>query len=181
MISLDKIRQNTKTAVEGLLGVANLEPGQVLVIGCSTSEVVGKHIGKASSKEVAQAILDEVLPLLEGKGIYLAAQCCEHLNRALVTEKEAARKYGWEQVIAVPQERAGGSLATATYERLKEPILVEHIQAHAGIDIGDTFIGMHLRPVVVPVRLSIREIGKAHLTLAKTRPKLIGGERAKYC
>ena len=181
MISLAEIKKNTKLAVAGLLEVANLEPGQVFVIGCSTSEVAGESIGKASSKEIAQAILDGALPLLEEKGIYLAAQCCEHLNRAIVIEKEAAQKYGWEQVIAVPYEKAGGSLATAAYERLKKPILVEYIQGHAGIDIGDTFIGMHLRPVVVPVRLPIKEIGKAHLTLAKTRPKLIGGERARYC
>lgn len=181
MISIEAIKENTRLAILGLLEVANLEPGQVFVVGCSTSEVAGEHIGKAGSKEIAQAILNEALPLLKDKGIYFAAQCCEHLNRAIVIEKEAARKYGWEQVMAVPHERAGGSLATVAYQKLKEPILVETIQGHAGMDIGDTFIGMHLRPVVVPVRLPIKEIGKAHLTLARTRPKLIGGERARYC
>lgn len=181
MINLDEIKESTRLAINGLLDVARLEAGQVLVIGCSTSEVAGQPIGTSGSGEIAHAILGQILPVAKEKGIFLAVQCCEHLNRALVVEKEAALKYGWEEVTAVPHAKAGGALPTKAYEKLNNPILVEQIRAHAGIDIGDTFIGMHLRPVVVPVRLPIKSIGQAHLTLARTRPKLIGGERAKYC
>lgn len=181
MVDLAKIAQETRQALEGLLGVANLKPGQILVVGCSTSEVLGKKIGSASNLEVAQTIMDELLPPLEAKGIYLAVQCCEHLNRALVVEEEAAEKYNLEIVSVIPAPKAGGSLAATAMERFRNPVVVEKITAHAGMDIGDTFIGMHLKPVVVPVRLPIKSIGQAHLTLARTRPKLIGGERAVYC
>ncbi|NLW24130.1 MAG: TIGR01440 family protein [Clostridia bacterium] len=181
MLNLEQLTQDTRQALQGLLAAANLSPRQVLVVGCSTSEVAGKKIGSSGSLEVAEAILQGILPPLQEAEIYLAVQCCEHLNRALVVEKEAALKYGWEEVTVVPHEKAGGSLATLAYDKFKEPVVVEEIQAHAGMDIGDTFIGMHLKKVAVPVRLDIKKIGQAHLTLARTRPKLIGGERAKYC
>ena len=181
MFNLEEIRANTRLAIEGLLEAAKLEAGQIVVVGCSTSEVAGQPIGTAGSMEIAEAILEQILPLLNQHRIYLAIQCCEHLNRALVVEKELAEKYCLEEVSAIPHQKAGGALPTMAYGKLQNPILVEAIRAHAGMDIGDTFIGMHLRPVVVPVRLAIKNIGNAHLSLARTRPKLIGGERAKYC
>jgi len=181
MVDLQQLKADTKKAMEGLLEVAKLEAGQVFVVGCSTSEVAGERIGTSGSLEIAQVLINQIMTSLRERNIYLAVQCCEHLNRALVVEKEAALKYGWEEVNVVPHQKAGGSLATLAYEKFTEPILVEEIKAHAGMDIGDTFIGMHLKKVAVPVRLDIKALGKAHLTLARTRPKLIGGERAKYC
>lgn len=163
-----------------LLEAAALVPGQLVVVGCSSSEIVGEKIGKGSVPEAAQAVLDGILPLLERAGIYLAAQCCEHLNRALVVEGEAAEKYGLEIVSAVPQPKAGGSFASAAWKAFKEPVLVEKISAHAGLDIGNTLIGMHLRRVAVPLRLEVKSIGQASVNAARTRPKFIGGSRAKY-
>lgn len=180
-MELERIGAQVREALQGLLEVANLTAGQVLVVGCSTSEVLGEKIGSASSIEVARAIMEELLPPLQERGIYLAVQCCEHLNRALVIEEAAADKYGWEIVAVVPAPKAGGSLAAAAMERFLNPVVVEKITAHAGMDIGDTFIGMHLKHVAVPVRLKLMSIGNAHLTLARTRPKFIGGERARYC
>lgn len=180
MINLDQIKSDVQKALQGLLEVANLKKGQVLVVGCSTSEVAGERIGSAGSMEVAEAIFSGIMPQLQEQDVYLAVQCCEHLNRALVVELDAQEKYGWEEVTVVPQQKAGGSLATVAFNNFKKPVLVEEIQAHAGMDIGDTFIGMHLRKVAVPIRLDVKSVGHAHLTLARTRPKLIGGERAKY-
>ncbi|KJS85481.1 MAG: hypothetical protein JM58_08565 [Peptococcaceae bacterium BICA1-8] len=180
MIDLEQIKIDTKKALEDLLEAANLKAGQVLVVGCSTSEVAGERIGSAGSLEIAEAIISALLPPLKERNIYIAVQCCEHLNRALVVEREAQEKYWWEEVTVVPHQKAGGSLATITYEKLEKPVLVEEIKAHAGMDIGDTFIGMYLKKVAIPIRLEIKAIGNAHLTLARTRPKLIGGERAKY-
>jgi len=157
-----------------------LRPVRLLVIGCSTSEVTGGTIGHASApdvgRELAAAILDEADKL----GIFVAFQCCEHLNRALVVEQETAEKYALDQVCAVPYPKAGGSCASAAWRLMKDPVLVESIQADAGLDIGGTLIGMHLKCVAVPVRLSLDKIGSANLLCARTRPKLIGGERAKY-
>jgi uncharacterized protein (TIGR01440 family) len=167
-------------ALSGLLAEAGLKPGQILVIGCSTSEVQGEKIGTASSIEVAQAILDGILPLVRQHGLFLAVQCCEHLNRALVVQEACAERYLLEAVSAIPHRKAGGAFASLVYRTLEHPMLVETISAHAGMDIGDTFIGMHLKHVAVPVRVPIKFIGNAHLTLARTRPKLIGGERARY-
>lgn len=181
MFSLEHIKSDTQKAVKELLKVANLKAGQVLVVGCSTSEIAGQKIGSAGSIEIAEAVFSGLLTYLREQGIYLAVQCCEHLNRALVVEQEAQEKYGWEEVTVVPHQKAGGSLATVAYRKFEKPVVVEEIKAHAGIDIGDTFIGMHLRKVAVPVRSEIKSIGHAHLTMARTRPKLIGGERAKYC
>lgn len=181
---MDNLKTYTKQAqeaIEGLLEVAGLENEEIVVIGCSTSEVAGKRIGSSSSLEIAQAIMDGLLPVIKGKGLFMAVQCCEHLNRALVVEKNCAKKYSLEVVAVIPQEKAGGSFPTVAMEMFVDPVLVETISGHAGMDIGDTFIGMHLKRVAVPVRLNLKSIGSAHLTLARTRPKFIGGERACYC
>ncbi|MDX9871699.1 MAG: TIGR01440 family protein [Clostridia bacterium] len=175
-----KITADVKQAVEELVEKANLQPGQILVVGCSTSEAAGKRMGTSSSLEIADAILAGLLPFCRKAGLYLAVQCCEHLNRALVVEKACQEKYNLEEVSVYPVQGAGGSLAHRAMQNFTAPLVVERIQAHAGLDIGDTFIGMHLKPVVVPVRSSINKIGEAHLTLARTRPRLIGGERARY-
>ncbi|WP_019851539.1 TIGR01440 family protein [Desulfitobacterium sp. PCE1] len=159
---------------------ANLKPRQIVVLGCSTSEVMGQHIGKASSEEVADALLPLLLAKVRARELYLAVQGCEHLNRALVVEEACVEHYGLDAVTVVPSLSAGGSMAVKAWQTYKEPMMVETIRGHAGIDVGDTFIGMHLRPVVVPIRPSIKEIGHAHLTMARTRPRLIGGPRAMY-
>lgn len=167
-------------ALQELLAVGTLQPRQILVVGCSTSEISGEKIGTAPNQAIAQAVLAGLYPLVLQKELYLAVQCCEHLNRAVVLEKEACRQYNLAEVRVYPVPEAGGSLASAVMSLLRQPTLVEKVQGHAGLDIGDTFIGMHLKPVVVPLRSSIRRIGSAHLTLAYTRPKLIGGVRARY-
>ncbi|NLI91093.1 MAG: TIGR01440 family protein [Peptococcaceae bacterium] len=159
---------------------AVLQQGQLVVIGCSTSEILGKSIGKAGSKEVADILVPPLLHWADGLGICLAFQCCEHLNRVLVVEKKCVERYGLEPVIVVPSLTAGGAMSLAAWEKLNDPVAVEQIKAHAGIDIGDTLIGMHLRPVAVPVRIDVKHLGNAHVTLAKTRPKYIGGPRAAY-
>lgn len=179
-MSLVNITNDLTKAVLELLEVANLEPEQILVVGCSTSEIAGHQIGQNSSLEIANLVLDSLVPIVEKYSLNLAIQSCEHLNRAIVIEKTCQVKYDLEIVNVVPHEKAGGSLATAAMSRFKNPVVVENIKGHAGIDIGDTFIGMHLKPVVVPVRSNITEIGSGHLTMARTRPKLIGGARAKY-
>lgn len=176
----EEITGQARQAVTELLERARLEPGDIFVVGCSSSEVGGHRIGSDSSPEVAQAILDGIYPVLKEKGIYLAAQCCEHLNRAIVLEKEAARAYGLAPVNVVPQPKAGGSFATAAYKAFSHPVMVEYVKAAAGIDIGGTLIGMHLREVAVPTRLSIKQIGEANIICARTRPKFIGGQRAHY-
>lgn len=152
----------------------------VLVIGCSTSEVIGKKIGTAGTNEVAELIFSGLRNFSQQTGVSLAFQCCEHLNRALVVERATADQKGWEEVSVVPVRQAGGAMATYAYNHFSEPVVVEFIQADAGIDIGDTFIGMHVKHVAVPVRASISELGSAHVTMARTRPKLIGGARAIY-
>ncbi len=179
-VMYEEITGQARQAVTELLERARLEPGDIFVVGCSSSEVGGYRIGSDSSPEVAQAILDGIYPILKEKGIYLAAQCCEHLNRAIVLEKEAARAYGLAPVNVVPQPKAGGSFATAAYKAFSHPVMVEHVKAAAGIDIGGTLIGMHLREVAVPTRLSVKQIGEANIICARTRPKFIGGERAHY-
>jgi uncharacterized protein (TIGR01440 family) len=175
-----KLTQDISTALRELLEAAQLKKEQILVVGCSTSEVAGKKIGTASSLEIAQALMEGIYPLVREKGLYLAVQCCEHLNRALVVEEACMEKYGLEQVTVYPVQGAGGSLAYTAMKTYVNPVVVEKIQGHAGLDIGDTFIGMHLKPVAVPFRGSLKAIGEAHLTMARTRPKLIGGERARY-
>ena len=175
-----QIEEEARQAVTELLAQAKLRRGDVFVVGCSSSEIVGGHIGRDSSLEAAQAVYAGIAPVLAQQGIWLAAQCCEHLNRALILETEAAEKYGYEPVNVMPQPKAGGSFATAAWQAFADPVAVEHIAAHAGMDIGDTLIGMHLKDVAVPVRLSIRQIGEAHLVCARTRRKFVGGVRAVY-
>ena len=177
---LEKIKNDAIAAVNELLDAAKLHAGDILVIGCSSSEMVGEKIGTHSSVDAANALADAVLPLLSERGIAVAVQCCEHLNRALILEAAVAEKYGYEAVNVVPQPKAGGSFATAVWARLENPVAVEHIRAHAGIDIGGTLIGMHLKEVAVPVRLSVKTIGEAPILCARTRPKFIGGCRAVY-
>ncbi len=177
---MENIKKQAEQAVKELLQVASLNAGDILVIGCSSSEIIGGNIGKNSSFEAAEAVFKGIYPILKEQGIYLAAQCCEHLNRALIIEREAAEKFGLEEVCVVPQIKAGGSFATNAYNSFKDPVAVENIKAKAGMDIGGTLIGMHLKSVAVPVKLSLNKIGEAILLCARTRPKYIGGERAKY-
>ena len=177
---LEKIKNDATIAISELLDVAKLQAGDILVIGCSSSEMVGEKIGTHSSVDAATALADAVLPMLKEAGVYLAVQCCEHLNRALILEAAAAEKFGYDPVNVVPQPKAGGSFATAVWGRMEQPVAVEHIRAHAGLDIGGTLIGMHLRDVAVPVRLSVKNIGEAPILCARTRPKFIGGVRAVY-
>ena len=157
---------------------AGLKSGQILVVGCSTSEVCGDRIGSNSNLEVAEAVFKGIYEAAREKGVYIAAQCCEHLNRAIIIERAAVP--GEDIVNVVPQPKAGGSFATTAYHAFSDPVALEEIRADAGIDIGDTFIGMHLKKVAVPVRLTNHEIGRAHITAARVRPKFIGGERAHY-
>ena len=176
----EELTQQAKTAVLEIIEQAKIGRGSIFVVGCSSSTVKGENYGKASSMEIAQAIFDGIYPELKSRGIFLAAQCCEHLNRAIITEREAAEKLREPEVNVVPQPKAGGSFATITYNTLENPVAVEHIKADAGIDIGGVLIGMHLKEVAVPLVISVKNIGKAHITSARTRPKFIGGERAYY-
>ena len=166
-----QIEAEARQAMTELVAAAKLKKGDVLVVGCSSSEMVGGHIGKDSSIEAARALYAGAAPVLAEKGIWLAAQCCEHLNRALILEREAAEKYGWEEVCVVPRPHAGGSWATTCWKNFKDPVAVEEIRANAGMDIGGTLIGMHLKRVAVPVRLSLNKIGEANILCAYTRPK----------
>lgn len=178
-LTYEGIKQQASAATQELAEAAKLHKGDILVVGCSSSEVMGMHIGKASDINAAAAVYEGIMSVIEPKGIYLAAQCCEHLNRAVVVEKEAILP-GTEIVNVVPHPKAGGSFATTVYKNAKCPVAVEEIKADAGMDIGDTLIGMQLKKVAVPVRLSFDAIGEAHLTCARTRPKFIGGSRAIY-
>lgn len=179
-MELSELTAQARKATEELLEAAHLETGDVFVVGCSSSEIRGGRIGHDSSMEVAAAVLAGVLPPLQEQGVYLAAQCCEHLNRSIVIEREVAKQYGCQIVAAIPQPHAGGSWATNCWRTFKDPVLVEEVKAAAGMDIGGTLIGMHLRRVAVPVRLSLDHIGEAILLCARTRPPFIGGSRAVY-
>lgn len=176
----EQITAQARTAATELLDAAGLRAGDLFVVGCSSSEVLGGRIGKASSQEAAKAVFNGIYPVLGERGIYLAAQCCEHLNRALIIEDECARRYGYEPVCVVPQPHAGGSFAVQAWRAFQRPTAVERVRAHAGLDVGGTLIGMHLREVAVPVRLSLDHIGAAILLCARTRPRFIGGSRAVY-
>lgn len=176
----ETIKSQARQATEELISVAKLEKGDIFVVGCSSSEIAGGVIGHDSSLNMAEAAFDGIYPVLKEKGIYLACQCCEHLNRAIIIEKEVAKKYGYEIVSVVPQPKAGGSFATTAYKNFENPVALENVKADAGLDIGLTLIGMHLKNVAVPVRLSLSKIGEATIVAARTRPKFIGGERAKY-
>ena len=175
---LESLRNDAAAVTLEIVTKASLKSGDVLVIGCSTSETLGEEIGSYSVPKAGKSILEGILSVTEERGIYIAAQCCEHLNRALIIEKDAVGKADYVNV--VPQPKAGGSFATAAYEHMLNPVALEHIKADAGIDIGGTLIGMHLREVAVPVKLTQKHVGKAHVTAARVRPKYIGGERAIY-
>ena len=178
--SLSEVSAQLEKIITGLLDSHPQKKGAVFVIGCSTSEVTGGSIGKNSSGETGKTIFETANRILSSKGIFLACQCCEHLNRALVVERECAEKFGLEEVCVVPWIHGGGSFATAAYYGFKEPVVVEHVKAAAGLDIGSTLIGMHIKEVAVPVHPEQKFIGKAYVTAAYSRPKLIGGERAHY-
>ena len=183
MMDLQVIEQESRLAAIEICEASRIKKGEIFVVGCSSSEVLGDRIGTSTNVDVAEAIYNGIAPVLADRGIYLAGQCCEHLNRALVVEEEVLERYGFEQVNAIPQpNHAGGAFATVCYERFDEPVLVESInqKADAGIDIGGTMIGMHMHGVVVPVRISLRKIGEAPIICARHRPKYVGGQRAIY-
>lgn len=180
MLTAQEITQAVVQVIDELQQVAKLTADQILVIGASSSEVIGERIGTAGSTDTAKAIVGGVLQARDRYGFQVAFQCCEHLNRALVVERTTQKQFGLEEVTVVPVPKAGGAVASEAFRRLGDSVAVESIQAHAGIDIGDTFIGMHLRPVAVPIRPTVKTIGSAHVTMAATRPKLIGGSRAVY-
>ena len=175
---LEQVKEEAANAAKQLVAEARLHKGQIVVVGCSTSEVVGHKVGSWSTPEVGQAIFDGLNSVFAPLGIYIAAQCCEHLNRALIVDYDAVP--GAEVVNVVPQPKAGSSFATAAYNAFSHPVALEEIKADAGLDIGGTLIGMHLKRVAVPVRLSQKHIGDAVLLAARVRPKFIGGERAIY-
>jgi len=177
-MELEQYKKQAAAAALELVERAKLRAGQTVVVGCSTSEVTGHRIGSFSAPEIGQALAEGILSVLKPRGIWLAAQCCEHLNRAVITEADAVP--GGETVNVLPQPKAGGSFATAAYGAFEHPVAVEHIRADAGLDIGFTLIGMHLREVAVPVRLENNRIGEALVLAARTRPKFIGGDRAVY-
>lgn len=179
-LQIEQWRKQLALVLQEFSSQVAFEKETVMVIGCSTSEVVGERIGTAGTLKVAKMIFDELKAFAEKHQVKLAFQCCEHLNRALVIEKETTTLKDVEEVAVIPVQTAGGALAAYAYEHLRNPVVVEYIKADVGIDIGDTFIGMHLKHVAVPVRVSIKDIGDAHVTLVKTRPKLIGGARAVY-
>lgn len=180
---LNLIKEQAAQAASEICEAAHLRPGQLFVVGCSSSEVLGEKIGTHTNVEVAEKLYEGIAPELSKRGIRLAAQCCEHLNRALVVERDTMEQYHLEQVNAIPQpNHAGGAFATVTYQKMKDPVLVEDLQARAdaGMDIGKTLIGMHIHPVVVPLRISLDQIGEAVLVCARRRPKYVGGQRAIY-
>jgi len=169
-----------ENAVKEFLNSEHFIENSLLVIGCSSSEIMGVNIGKGSAPEAAQEVVKTILPIIKEKNCLLVAQCCEHLNRALVVERETAEKFDYDIVCVRPVPKAGGSFATAVYESFEDPVLVEHVKARMGMDIGNTMIGMHMKDVVVPVRLQNNRIGEAYVSAAYSRPKLIGGIRAHY-
>lgn len=175
---LEQVKEEAANAAKQLVAEARLHKGQIVVVGCSTSEVVGHKVGSWSTPEVGQAIFDGLNSVFAPLGINIAAQCCEHLNRALIVDYDAVP--GAEVVNVVPQPKAGSSFATAAYNAFSHPVALEEIKADAGLDIGGTLIGMHLKRVAVPVRLAQKHIGDAILLAARVRPKFIGGERAIY-
>jgi len=177
---LDRLKTQAYELTEMLFQASGLKAGEILIVGCSTSEVLGHKIGSFSSADTGQAIFDGIYSCCLSHQVYLAAQCCEHLNRAIIIEETVSKQYGLEIVNVIPQPKAGGSFATAAYHSFAHPVAVEEIKAHAGMDIGDTLIGMHLKKVAVPLRLSKQQLGEAHVVFARTRPKFIGGSRAIY-
>ncbi len=175
---MSNLYEQAKNVMNEIIDKAKLQQGSVVIVGCSTSEILGKKIGTNSAPEIAKEVFNGLYDTAKAKGVFLGVQCCEHLNRAIVVEKEAGK--GYEQVNVVPQPKAGGSLATEAYNTFTEAVVVEEIKADAGVDIGLTLIGMHLKKVAVPVRLENSKIGEALVVGARTRPKFIGGIRATY-
>ncbi len=175
---MNEIANQCRICAKDLMEKAHLKKGDIVVVGCSTSEVLGSKWGTNSSPDTAKILFESIYEVFEKEGIYLAAQCCEHLNRAIIIEREAVQ--GAETVNVVPQPKAGGSFATEAYAHFKNPVAIEEIKADAGMDIGSTLIGMHLKKVAVPVKLEGGKIGMANVTAARTRPKFIGGIRAQY-
>jgi len=180
LFELNKAKLDFKIAIKEFFSMVELKEKEILIVGCSTSEIQGGKIGTFSSQEIASTLLSIIMPMVKKNNIFLAVQCCEHLNRVLVVDEKCAKEYNLPLVTVIPYPEAGGSLSSCYYKSLDSPVVVEEIQADAGLDIGDTFIGMHLKKVAIPTRLSVKKIGNANLTAAKTRPKLIGGERARY-
>jgi uncharacterized protein (TIGR01440 family) len=177
---LSLVEQQITTLLYELNEHVGFSSDHVLLIGCSTSEVSGKRIGTSGTMEVAEVLFNAIKAFQNETGVQLAFQCCEHLNRALVVQKKTAKNLSLDEVTVIPVRSAGGALASYAYRHLENAVIVEHIKADAGIDIGDTLIGMHLKHVAVPIRTKIKQVGQAHITVAKTRPKLIGGARAVY-
>ncbi|MFD1362023.1 TIGR01440 family protein [Lentibacillus salinarum] len=175
-----QVGEDMKAIIHEWLASGHLRAGDVFVVGCSTSEVVGERIGTSGSEEIAAVLFEALASLQAEAGVAVAFQCCEHLNRALVVDKATQNKHNLEEVSAIPVPEAGGSMASYAYKQMENPAVVETIRADSGIDIGDTMIGMHLQPVAVPLRFEQRMIGNARVTAARTRPKLIGGKRAVY-
>ena len=174
----EQIIEQARTAAEEVLTMSGIKAGQIVVVGCSTSEILGERMGTSSVPEIGKAVFDAINSVFKSAEVFLAVQCCEHLNRAIIIEEEASR--GLEAVNAVPRPKAGGSFATAAYEAFEHPVAVEEIRADAGLDIGGTLIGMHLKRVAVPLKLNVRKIGEANVTAARVRPKFVGGSRAVY-
>jgi uncharacterized protein (TIGR01440 family) len=179
-IDLTQLRQDIRSLAEEINAAARLQAGDIFVLGCSSSEILGHHIGQASCAKTGAVIVEELLAYLTPQGIFLAVQGCEHINRALVVEREVQLRHGFEEVSVLPRLKAGGACAEAAYHLAADPVVIEHVTAKAGIDIGDTAIGMHVRFVQIPFRPSIKTIGQAHVTCLISRPKLIGGHRATY-
>lgn len=175
---MEKIKEQAYAAAKEIIEKAGLEKGNILVVGCSTSEVVGDTIGTNSSPDTAGYIYIGIQKAADEAGVFLAAQCCEHLNRAIIVSRKAVPTA--DIVNVVPQPKAGGSFATALYNNTPDAVALEEISAEAGLDIGFTMIGMHIKKVAVPVRLQNNQIGKATVLAARSRPKFIGGVRAKY-
>ena len=177
---MSEIQKQVTEILNELIAAGGLKKGDIIALGCSSSEVIGNQIGKAGSVEVGKELVAAVYEALKIHGIFLAVQGCEHINRALVVEKTCANAYNLEQVGVRPTAAAGGSCAAAAFEILEDAVVVEHIQAHAGVDIGDTHIGMQVKFVQVPFRPTHKKVGQAHVTALTSRPKLIGGARAQY-
>lgn len=177
---LEQVKLDMEALVEEWVDSSYLKANDLFVVGCSTSEVLGEKIGTAGSEDVADHIFNGLQELATKTNVHLVFQCCEHLNRSLVMERETMEAYQLEEVSVIPARDAGGSMVTFAFNHFKDPVVVESVKAHAGMDIGETMIGMHLKPVAVPLRFKQKSIGHAHLNGARTRPKLIGGERAIY-
>lgn len=182
MNQIEEIKNDAEAVIDEVIEKSGLKEGMLFVVGCSSSETIGEHMGTASSKEAAEVIFKILSTKLSSLGVDLAVQCCEHLNRAVVVEREVAERYGFEEVNVIPQPHAGGAFAVEAYSNFREPIVVESINARAdaGIDIGGVMVGMHIHPVVVPLRLENRNIGRAIVVAARRRPKYVGGVRAVY-